>query len=56
MTWFQDWTVISVVHKLKSAVDFDMVVVIDGGKVVETGQPRELLGTDSLFRKLHDQS
>ena len=56
MTWFQDWTVISIVHKLKSAVDYDMVVVMDRGIIVETGQPRELLGMDSLFKNLYDKS
>ncbi|GKU10283.1 unnamed protein product [Fusarium langsethiae] len=41
---FQDRTVISVVHKLKSALDdFDMVAVLDAGELQEFGPPRELL-------------
>ncbi|RGP71223.1 multidrug resistance [Fusarium longipes] len=45
---FQDRTVISIVHKLQSALDdFDMVVVLDAGKLQEFGHPQELLAKGS---------
>ncbi|KAJ4116110.1 hypothetical protein NW768_011082 [Fusarium equiseti] len=41
---FKDRTVLSVVHKLHSALDdFDMVAVLDAGELQEFGPPRELL-------------
>ncbi|RGP66062.1 hypothetical protein FSPOR_6888 [Fusarium sporotrichioides] len=41
---FESRTVISIVHKLESALeDFDMVVVLDAGKLQEFGHPHELL-------------
>jgi ABC-type multidrug transport system fused ATPase/permease subunit len=41
---FKNRTVISIVHKLQSALDdFDMVVVLNAGKLQEFGHPQELL-------------
>lgn len=40
---FANHTVISVIHKLESALDdFDMVIVLDAGELKELGPPREL--------------
>lgn len=50
---FADHTVVAVAHRLESIVDFDTVVVMDGGCLVEKGEPRELLRTKgSRFRAL----
>lgn len=55
---FQGRTVISVVHKLHSALDdFGMVVVLDAGEVQEFGRPRELLAKgsrDSAFASMYN--
>lgn len=51
---FHDRTVIAVVHKLREIVDFDLVLVMDGGQVVESGRPSELLQSNSIIRKLCD--
>lgn len=40
---FRDCTVIAIAHRLHSILDFDRVLVLDGGRVVEQGNPRELL-------------
>jgi len=40
---FVEHTVISVVHKLKTIIKFDRVIILDGGKIVETGRPDTLL-------------
>lgn len=40
---FHDCTVIAIAHRLHSILDFDRVLVLDGGRVVEQGNPRELL-------------
>ncbi|KAH8077273.1 P-loop containing nucleoside triphosphate hydrolase protein [Cristinia sonorae] len=38
-----DCTVIAVAHRLATIIDFDMILVMDEGVVVESGTPRELL-------------
>lgn len=51
---FHDRTAVAVVHKLREIVDLDLVLVMDGGQVVESGRPSELLQSNSRFRKLRD--
>lgn len=41
---FKDYTVISVSHRLDMIMDFDRVVVMDMGEVVEVGNPAALKG------------
>lgn len=40
---FAQHTIISVAHKLETIVDFDRVVVLERGEIVEVGEPYELL-------------
>ncbi|KAK3690211.1 putative ATP-dependent bile acid permease [Podospora appendiculata] len=52
-------TVITVAHRLRTVADYDRVVVLDGGRVVEQGGVRELLrrpGETALFRRLCEES
>lgn len=50
---FEHHTVISVVHKLDTVQDFDKVIVMDRGEVVESGAPGELLEKEGgWFRKM----
>jgi ATP-binding cassette, subfamily C (CFTR/MRP), member 1 len=52
---FKDCTVIAVAHRLQTIVDFDRVVVMQSGRIVEYGAPQELLAkSDSHFRRLWD--
>ncbi|KAF7194977.1 ABC multidrug transporter B [Pseudocercospora fuligena] len=54
---FNDSTVIAVAHRLKTIVDFDRIVVMDGGSIVETGVPRELLQQNgSVFKAMWEKS
>ncbi|KAI8155534.1 ABC transporter [Colletotrichum sp. SAR 10_70] len=55
-SWFQDWTIIAIAHKLESIVDFDRVAVVDAGGLVEYGRPKELLGRNSAFKALYERS
>lgn len=55
-TLFKTHTVISIAHRLDTIIDFDKVVVLDKGKVAETGRPRELLQSDTIFRALWEAS
>lgn len=49
---FQDCTVISVAHRLKMAQGCDLVVVLSGGRCIETGEPRTLLEARGEFWQL----
>ncbi|EPS38832.1 hypothetical protein H072_7417 [Dactylellina haptotyla CBS 200.50] len=50
----KDRTVIAVAHRLQTIMDFDKVVVMEGGQVVEVGKPKVLLARDSKFKGLVD--
>ena len=45
-------TVVSVAHRLDSALRSDQVLVMNNGSVVEQGGPQELLDRDGYFRSL----
>ncbi|RAQ42669.1 ABC transporter [Aspergillus flavus] len=50
---FSDCTVIMVAHRIHTLLDFDRVVVLDSGRIIESGHPRDLLGRpDGAFAKL----
>lgn len=40
---FPNHTIVMIAHRVSSLLDFDRVLVLDGGKVVEFGRPAELL-------------
>ncbi|PHH65591.1 hypothetical protein CDD81_2026 [Ophiocordyceps australis] len=55
-TWFKDWTIITVAHKLESIRQFDKIVVLDAGQVVEYDSPQVLLADpSSFFKKLYEK-
>ncbi|KZL80273.1 abc transporter [Colletotrichum incanum] len=47
-------TVVEVAHRLEAVVGYDVVVVMHEGRIVEVGNPRELLSGPSRFRTLWD--
>ncbi len=50
---FKGYTIVMVSHRLDMVMEFDRVVVMDKGEIVETGPPRELVETEgSRFREL----
>ncbi|KAJ5908186.1 hypothetical protein N7495_000868 [Penicillium taxi] len=50
---FRDSIVISVAHRLQTIVDFDLVLVMDQGVVIESGNPSDLLKKNhSAFKDL----
>ena len=51
---FKTHTVISIAHRLDTIADFDRVVVMERGCVVEVGDPKELLASASRFKALRD--
>ncbi|KAI8249166.1 ABC transporter atnG [Colletotrichum sp. SAR 10_77] len=54
MEEFESITVVEVAHRLEAIVGYDVVVVMHEGRVVEVGDPRELVGKTSRFKGLWD--
>ena len=48
-------TVISVTHRLDSVTDYDCIIVMDGGHLVESGTHAELLAKDGVYRDLWEK-
>ncbi|OJJ66267.1 hypothetical protein ASPBRDRAFT_189063 [Aspergillus brasiliensis CBS 101740] len=52
---FKGCTIIAVAHRLDTIVDFDRVVVLADGRIVESGPPQQLLATDGTwFKRLYE--
>lgn len=52
----KECTIISVAHRLDTIADFDRVVVLERGSVIEVGEPGELLRRDGgTFRALYER-
>lgn len=50
---FESYTVVMVSHRLEMVMDFDTVLVMDKGSVIESGRPRTLVNRDgSWFKEL----
>lgn len=51
---FREHTIITVAHRLDTIMDSDVVLVLDGGKLVEVGPPRELVKKEGgVFQTLY---
>ena len=56
---FKDSTVLTIAHRLNTIMDYDKVLVLDGGRVVEFDNPDVLIRNDGLFAEMvksHNQS
>ncbi|KAK7222510.1 hypothetical protein V2G26_010513 [Clonostachys chloroleuca] len=54
---FHDRTVVAIAHHLHTIRNFDKIIVLDKGYVVEVGSPDELLGNPlSVFRELWERN
>ncbi|EUC58392.1 ABC transporter protein YOR1 [Rhizoctonia solani AG-3 Rhs1AP] len=56
-TEFADRTLLCIAHRLRTIINYDRVVVMDQGQIVEVGTPVELFSNQSgIFRSMCDQS
>uniref|UniRef100_A0A6S8ZK17 Uncharacterized protein n=1 Tax=Chaetoceros debilis TaxID=122233 RepID=A0A6S8ZK17_9STRA len=54
---FRGTTLLTIAHRLNTIMDYDVVLVMDNGKVAEFGSPKELLSDeDGLFSGLIDST
>lgn len=54
---FSTHTILTVAHKLDTILDYDRILVLDGGRVIESGEPFALLSSpDSHFSRLYASS
>lgn len=51
-TEFKDHTVVSITHRLENIIGFDRVIMLEKGCVVEIGEPKSLLASNSRFKAL----
>lgn len=51
---FRGATIIAIAHRLDTIMDYDTVLVMDSGRIVEQGNPRTLLASPtSAFSRVH---
>ena len=50
----KDRTTFVIAHRLSTILHADLIVVLDNGKIVETGHHKELLSKDGLYKKLFE--
>ncbi|GJE71688.1 ATM1-type heavy metal exporter [Methylorubrum podarium] len=43
---------IAIAHRLSTLKDFDRIVVLEGGKIVQDGSPEKLTHLDGFYREL----
>ncbi|KAH8425873.1 putative ABC multidrug transporter [Aspergillus melleus] len=53
---FAKHTIVTVAHKLETILDYDRVIVLDSGRIIESGNPHNLLASDSHFSSLYAKS
>ncbi|KAJ3085972.1 hypothetical protein HDU96_005134 [Phlyctochytrium bullatum] len=53
---FQNVTVIAIAHRLRTVADYDKILVLDMGRLVQFGTPLELIQQDGIFRSMCVQS
>ena len=49
---FSEATIITVAHRLDTIIDYDHIIVLNDGKVLECGTPRELLSVNGHFASM----
>jgi subfamily B ATP-binding cassette protein MsbA len=50
----KDHTTLVIAHRLSTIRKADRIIVIDGGRILEVGKHKELMGRSGLYRRLYD--
>ena len=51
-TQFAETTVITIAHRLNTIADYDKIIVMDRGRIIEIGSPYELICSNGLFAEM----
>ena len=51
----KDRTTLVIAHRLSTIINSDQIIVLDLGKVTETGTHEELLNKDGVYKKLYER-
>ena len=54
-TLLQNATIIIIAHRLSTILNADSIIVLDEGKLVDSGSHQELLARCDLYKRLHDE-
>ena len=49
---FTDCTVLTIAHRLNTIINYDKVMVLDQGQLVQYGSPDNLMNSAGLFRDM----
>jgi ABC-type multidrug transport system fused ATPase/permease subunit len=49
---FADTTVITIAHRLNTVADYDQIIVMQRGKIMECGSPHELIQRNGMFAEM----
>ena len=50
-----DTTKIIIAQRVASVMDADMIIILDGGKIVATGTHEQLLKSSDIYREIYEQ-
>jgi len=50
----EDRTTFIIAHRIQSVMRADLIVVLDKGKIVQTGKHEELVNQEGIYRKIYD--
>ena len=54
---FSHCTVLTIAHRLKTIIDYDMIMVMEKGRLIEKGPPQQLLNDpNSEFAKMYQKT
>ena len=53
-TKFNETTIITIAHRLNTIADYDRVIVMDKGTIIEIGSPYELIMKKGTFAEMVD--
>lgn len=51
-TKFKETTVITIAHRLNTIADYDKIITMDRGRIIEYGSPYELILKNGLFAEM----
>ena len=50
----QDRTTFIIAHRIQSLMNADLILVLDGGRVVQHGTHAELMAQEGMYRQIYD--